>query len=137
MVTGQFSCSAPSSSRGFFSYKKWEKSAKNNLLFGVESWQHINHLCPSCGQWRKFRQHFVLWAWQKFSMIRKQPFGRRSACNVWKLHKMLYNVLKTQTGCYNKNQNKIFHSHRDKRHKFPLRIDSFAPRQTLQNTKKK
>lgn len=34
--------------------------------------------------------------------------------------------VKNWTGGHNKNQNKIFHSHRDKRHKFPLRIDSFA-----------
>lgn len=89
-------------------------------------------MCPSCGHWRKIQQYFGLA--KTFLVFRSLPrLGLRATCWNYKISQCV--VLKTKRQAIIKNQNKIFHSHWDKRHKFPLRIDPFAARQTIQKKK--
>lgn len=87
-------------------------------------------MCPSCGHWRKIQQYFGLA--KTFLVSRSLPrLGLRATCWNYKISQCV--VLKTKREAIIKNQNKIFHSHWDKRHKFPLRIDPLAARrQTIQ-----
>lgn len=87
-------------------------------------------MCPSCGHWRKIQQYFGLG--KTFLVSRSLPrLGLRATCWNYKISQCV--VLKTKRQAIIKNQNKIFHSHWDKRHKFPLRIDPLAARrQTIQ-----
>lgn len=87
-------------------------------------------MCPSCGHWRKIQQYFGLA--KTFLVSRSLPrLGLRATCWNYKISQCV--VLKTKREAIIKNQSKIFHSHWDKRHKFPLRIDPLAARrQTIQ-----
>lgn len=72
-----------------------------------------------------------------FLVIHSRPrLGLRATCWNYKISQCV--MLKTKRAAIikkkkkrKKQQNKIFHSHWDKRHKFPLRIDLLAARQTL------
>lgn len=84
--------------------------------------------------WTLAKNSTIFRACQNFFGLSQPPSSGASG-NVLKLQNFSMCCVKTKRQAIIKNQNKIFHSHWDKRHKFPLRIDPFAARQTIQKKK--